>query len=93
MKKEDTCFQIAEENLIDNYYYYALVTNIFQHEKNEGEILEFYRGRSNGENFIREEKNGLDIKHFPCKKLLANYSYDKIFETSLTNSPAGRGVP
>ena len=35
-------------------------------------IVKFYRSRGNTENFIKEEKYGLDLKHYPCKKLSAN---------------------
>ena len=35
-------------------------------------VISFYRSRSNTENFIREEKNGIDLKHYPCSKLRAN---------------------
>ena len=59
----------------DNYDYYAIATNIFQHEMQEQEVIEFYRKRSNAENYIKEHKNGLDLKHFPCKPLLADTAY------------------
>lgn len=39
------------------------------------EVFEFHQGRSNSENFIREEKYGYDLKHFPCLKLQANHAY------------------
>lgn len=35
-------------------------------------IICFYRSRGNTENFLKEEKNGLDLKHYPMKKLNAN---------------------
>lgn len=35
-------------------------------------IINFYRSRGNTENFIKEEKYGLDLKHYPCQKLNAN---------------------
>ena len=35
-------------------------------------IIAFYRSRGNTENFIKEEKYGLDLKHYPCRKLTAN---------------------
>jgi hypothetical protein len=37
--------------------------------------LEHHQGRGNSENFIREAKYGYDLKHFPCKKLMANHAY------------------
>lgn len=42
------------------------------------EVFEFYRGRANVENFIRDQKYGFDLKHFPCQKLSANYVYGLI---------------
>jgi len=38
-------------------------------------VVLFYRGRGNAENFIREGKNGFDLHHFPCLKLVANKAY------------------
>jgi hypothetical protein len=60
------------------YDYYAWVTNIGHHEMTNEEIILFYRGRGNAENFIREQKNGFDLKHLPCLKLLANKAYAMI---------------
>lgn len=39
------------------------------------EVMSFYQKRGNSENFIREEKYGYDLKHFPCLKLNANRGY------------------
>ncbi len=39
------------------------------------EVFEFHQVRGNSENFIREEKYGYDLKHFPCLKLQANHAY------------------
>jgi hypothetical protein len=91
--------------LEDHYEYYAMVTDIGEHEKlpvmqkreymgkrgkKRKEILDwkmvpatienvicFYRNRGNTENFIKEEKYGLDLKHYPCQKMSAN----KVFGT------------
>ena len=57
------------------YDYYAWVTNVGHHEMTNEEIIDFYRGRGNAENFIRELKNGFDLKHLPCLKLTANKAY------------------
>lgn len=62
----------------DGYKYYAICTNIFQHEWSGEKIIKFYRGRANCENFIKEQKYGFDFKHFPCKKLNANRVYGLI---------------
>ena len=37
--------------------------------------MEHHQKRGNSENFIREEKYGYDLKHFPCQKLHANHAY------------------
>lgn len=64
-----------EDIIYNGYRYYALVTNIWQHEQHMKKIIFFYRKRANVENFIREIKNGLDLKHYPCKKINANKAY------------------
>ena len=38
-------------------------------------IINFYRSRGNTENYIKEEKYGLDLKHYPCQKLNANRAF------------------
>jgi hypothetical protein len=38
-------------------------------------VVEFHNKRGNAENFIREEKYGYDLKHFPCLALSANHAY------------------
>jgi hypothetical protein len=57
------------------YDYHAFVSNIGHHELQNEELIHFYQDRGNVENFIREAKNGFDLKHFPCQKLLANKAY------------------
>lgn len=39
------------------------------------EVFEHHQKRGNAENFIREEKYGYDLKHFPCLSLQANHAY------------------
>ena len=39
------------------------------------QVIEHHNKRGNAENFIREEKYGYDLKHFPCLKLSANHAY------------------
>lgn len=58
-----------------SYDYAAWVTNIGEHQMQHEDLVLFYRGRGNAENFIRELKNGFDIHHFPCQKLSANKVY------------------
>lgn len=58
-----------------HWEYYAVVTNFNLFHNSLQSVLEFYSKRGNAENFIREEKYGYDLKHFPCLKLHANYGY------------------
>ena len=60
------------------YDYYAFVTNIPHSEMTAKEIIYFYRKRGNSENFIKEDKYGFDLKHYPCLKLTANKAYGLI---------------
>ena len=39
------------------------------------EVFVHHQGRGTMENFIREDKNAYDLKHFPCLKLKANHAY------------------
>lgn len=62
LKKEDTRY----------YDYYAIVTDMSFSEMNDEEVCRFYRKRANAENHIKDLKYGMDFKHFPCQKLMAN---------------------
>lgn len=62
LKKEDTRY----------YDYYAVVTDMSFSEMSDEEVLVFYRKRANIENHIKDLKYGMDFKHFPCQKLMAN---------------------
>ena len=62
----------------ERYHYYSIITNISSFEKSDEEIIEFYRGRADAENFIREQKYGYDFLNFPCQKLNANKVYGLI---------------
>jgi hypothetical protein len=54
--------------------YYAVVSGMPQHFTIQ-EIMQHHQKRGNSENFIRDEKYGYDLKHFPCQKLKANHAY------------------
>jgi hypothetical protein len=60
------------------YDYRAFVTNIRQHEMRGENVIRFYRGRGNAENFIKEYKNGFSLYHFPCQKIVANKAFGLI---------------
>ena len=75
----------------DPYDYYAVVTNFPLNVATEKvtqsdsesrmkryslqEVLVHHQKRGNMENFLREDKNAYDLKHFPCLKLKANHAY------------------
>jgi hypothetical protein len=61
-----------EENAWD---YYAVVTNYSLYKNSGQTVIESHNTRGNCENFIREEKYGFDLKHFPTKRLAANEAY------------------
>lgn len=55
--------------------YYGVVTNMSLYSQTAQQVIEFHNERGNMENFIREDKNAFDLKHFPCQKLSANFAY------------------
>lgn len=57
------------------YKYYGVVTNFSLIDRSLQSVFEFHNKRGNAENFIREEKYGYDLKHFPCLQLKANHAY------------------
>ena len=61
-----------------SYKYYGVITNHDLTKKSYQELIEFHNKRGNAENFIREEKYGYDLKHFPCQKLKANHAYGQL---------------
>ncbi len=60
------------------YKYYGIVTNHALLEWGLQEIVEHHNKRGDAENFIREEKYGYDLKHFPCLELKANHAFGLI---------------
>lgn len=70
-----------DQGLFDNktaggyWDYYGVVTNISLYWNTKQEIIERHNKRGNAENFIKEEKYGYDLKHFPCLKLRANHAF------------------
>ena len=58
-----------------HWKYYGVVTNMSLHSRSAQQILEHHNQRGNVENFIREEKYGYDLKHFPCLELKANHAF------------------
>ena len=58
-----------------HYSYYAIVTDMSEKEMSNEEVIRFYRGRSNAENFIKDLKYGMDFKHFPCQSMSKNKAW------------------
>lgn len=62
----------------DDYRHYSIVTNIDISEMDNVQIIDFYRGRANCENYIKEQKHNFDFLHFPCKRFQANQAWGLI---------------
>jgi len=83
-KKEDAEIEKQLELLIkynpeeDDYRHYSIITNIDISEMSNVDIIEFYRGRANCENYIKEQKHGFDFLNFPCKSFMANKAWGLI---------------
>ena len=56
----------------------GVITNWNLYFQDPQKILEHHAKRGNAENFIREKKIHLDLRHFPCLKLNANFGYGLI---------------
>lgn len=60
------------------YKYYGVVTNHPLLDWTPQQVIEHHNKRGDAENFIREEKYGYDLKHFPCLELKANHAFGLI---------------
>ena len=77
------------------YDYFAFATTYSEQLMSDEEIVFCYRERGQAENFIKENKYGLDMKHYPCLKLDANrvyalisaFAYNVMRFMSLFNDP------
>lgn len=67
--------QLGMLPLPGEWKYYGIITNwnLFHHSLQW--VMEFHQLRGNAENFIREEKYGYDLKHFPCLEIQANHAF------------------
>ena len=61
-----------------HWKHYAVLSNRNLLTNGLQAIVEHHAKRGNSENFIREEKYGYDLKHFPCQKIAANHAYGLI---------------
>ena len=69
------CNQVT---LFDNYFYYAIITNIpevGEDGKTAEEVFWFYNGRGNCERFIEDSKYGINLRYVPCGQFEANAMY------------------
>jgi hypothetical protein len=62
----------------EGWRHYGVITNWNLGYQSPQQVLEHHAKRGNSENFIREKKIHLDLKHFPCIKMNANYGYGLI---------------
>ncbi len=58
-----------------HYRYYAIITDLTEKEMSNEDVIRFYRGRANVENHIKDLKNGMDFKHFPCQSINRNRAW------------------
>lgn len=58
--------------------HYGVVTGMPMQKFTLQQVMEHHQKRGNSENFIREDKYGYDLKHFPCLKLKANHAFGLI---------------
>jgi hypothetical protein len=70
--------QVGMLTMPGEWRYHAVITNMDLFTRSYQSVVEFYRKRGNAENFIREEKYGYDLKHFPCLALNANYGFAQL---------------
>lgn len=61
-----------------SWKHYGVVTNLSLKDWSLQKVMEHHNKRGNVENFIREEKYGYDLKHFPCLKLKANHAFGQL---------------
>lgn len=67
---------LFDNNSAGGYWdYYGVVSNISLYSNTKQQVIERHNKRGNAENFIKEEKYGYDLKHFPCLKLRANHAF------------------
>lgn len=72
----------AKEGMFEQaagWRYYGIITNAYGTTFTSlQQVAEFYHGRGNSENFIKEGKYGFDLKNFPCQSLKANEAFGRL---------------
>ena len=77
-KTEEKDGQLILLHVPAHWEYYAIVTNWNLLFHSLQDVMAFYMKRGNAERFIREEKFGYDLKHFPCQELRANTAFAQL---------------
>jgi hypothetical protein len=77
LRKEEQATLLAG-GVSGEWKYYGVVSNLALYDWTDQEVIERHNKRGNVENFIREEKYGYDLKHFPCLELKANHAFGLI---------------
>lgn len=67
--------QEQEDLLFGHWKHHGVVTNLSLFHRSLQSVIEHHNKRGNAENFIREEKYGYDLKHFPCLEIKPNHAY------------------
>lgn len=70
--KEEVQLELLENEEDDGYRYYSIITNVSSFDMSDEDVIDFYRGRSTAENYIKEQKYGYDFLNFPCRRLRSN---------------------
>ena len=76
---EPSLFNQADEGKWDHY---GVATNFCMYKNTKQFVIETHNKRGNCENFIKEDKYGLDLLHYPCQKLLANTAFGMIAQVA-----------
>ncbi len=77
--KEPSLFNQADQG---RWEHYGVVTNFSLYSNTRQFVIETHNKRGNCENFIKEDKYGLDLLHFPCQKLSANAAFGMIAQVA-----------
>lgn len=70
--------EVEDEGLFKGHgrwKYYGVLTNVVDYLENPQAILEHHMQRGNAENRIKALKGDYDLRHLPCLKMNANFSY------------------
>lgn len=71
-----------EKSQAGHWEHYAVMTNMPLIDFSLQEVIERHNKRGNCERFIKEEKYGFDLLHFPMLKLKANHAYGLIAQVA-----------